>query len=79
MLLSFQVRCDCWECLAIQVPNQGVGVGMLGGAVLRALLACPLEKKMFPPNIHSGNTELVILTCNSSGFEDSNCFRLMED
>lgn len=54
-------------------------MGMLGGAVLRALLVCPLEKKMFPPNIHSGNTELVILTCNSSGFEDSNCFRLMED
>lgn len=46
---------------------------------LNILCLFPLEKwNAFPLNIQLGNTKLIIFTSDLSGYEDSNCFSLME-
>lgn len=51
----------------------------LSSVALNTLCLFALEKwNTFPLNIQSGNTKLIIFTSDSSGYEDSNCFSLME-
>lgn len=58
-----------------------VAHGKLGTVLVWAPLFCSTDGSLcncFPLNMQLGNRNLVIFTSDSSGYEDSNCFSLME-